>query len=129
MMSKDERFLNVMKGPKFGTSLKANMELYKRVGSCSLLLSIVEGKVDAELESRLEKESAQWREKLEKENDPKIKEVKEEEEEGDNKDMVCTNCTKKGDLKMCAKCQNAYYCCRDCQVQDWPQHKRRCVKV
>ena len=34
-----------------------------------------------------------------------------------------------GDLKVCAKCSIAKYCCKDCQSQDWADHKRICKKI
>ena len=32
-------------------------------------------------------------------------------------------------LERCAKCQDAYYCSRECQVAHWPEHKSRCKLV
>eukprot|EP00002_Diphylleia_rotans_P001603 TRINITY_DN10892_c0_g1_i1.p1 TRINITY_DN10892_c0_g1~~TRINITY_DN10892_c0_g1_i1.p1 ORF type:complete len:563 (-),score=106.72 TRINITY_DN10892_c0_g1_i1:68-1756(-) len=41
----------------------------------------------------------------------------------------CSACGKKVEIKWCAKCHTACYCSRECQVQDWPQHKQRCNSV
>lgn len=48
-------------------------------------------------------------------------------------DHVCGYCNAKSttyggivELKKCGKCMLAYYCCRDCQVSDWPRHKALC---
>ncbi|GFH57264.1 hypothetical protein CTEN210_13740 [Chaetoceros tenuissimus] len=43
----------------------------------------------------------------------------------------CTNCLRKDvdigfKLSMCSKCKSAYYCSRECQVEDWPRHKHLC---
>ncbi|XP_011200592.2 zinc finger MYND domain-containing protein 10 homolog [Bactrocera dorsalis] len=38
--------------------------------------------------------------------------------------MCATNAVKK-----CANCKNIYYCSKKCQQEDWPQHKRNCIKV
>ena len=45
--------------------------------------------------------------------------------------QICDNCLKKGvkrvaELSVCSKCKSAYYCSPECQVEDWPEHKRMC---
>lgn len=49
-----------------------------------------------------------------------------------NRVGVCFNCNvekDKADLKECAKCLFARYCNRECQVEDWPNHKATCKVI
>ncbi|CCM05818.1 uncharacterized protein FIBRA_08052 [Fibroporia radiculosa] len=40
---------------------------------------------------------------------------------------VCHNCGKiEGKLNICSRCHTAWYCSKDCQRVDWPNHKRTC---
>jgi len=40
----------------------------------------------------------------------------------------CFNCGSRENLKKCSKCQNTYYCSKECQVSDWKEHKKTCCK-
>ncbi len=40
---------------------------------------------------------------------------------------ACTYCGSRSTrLQYCGRCHVAYYCSVDCQLLDWPQHKRAC---
>lgn len=42
----------------------------------------------------------------------------------------CASCSHDGTTKPlsnCARCRITKYCCRECQKQDWPSHKKWCV--
>jgi len=45
--------------------------------------------------------------------------------------QICGGCLKwnSGDchFNMCGKCKLAHYCSVECQKQDWPEHKKKCV--
>ncbi|XP_055904700.1 zinc finger MYND domain-containing protein 10 homolog [Eupeodes corollae] len=42
-----------------------------------------------------------------------------------------TNCgvCKKVAEKKCSKCKTIYYCSRQCQLDDWPNHKKQCITL
>ncbi|KAF8554137.1 hypothetical protein OG21DRAFT_1509285 [Imleria badia] len=41
----------------------------------------------------------------------------------------CRACGKQGgSLSVCAKCKTVRYCSKECQVKDWKDHKKNCVK-
>jgi hypothetical protein len=44
----------------------------------------------------------------------------------------CTICRRRestrGDYKVCGRCKITYYCGVGCQTNDWPTHKKHCVK-
>ena len=43
---------------------------------------------------------------------------------------VCRYCTEfkeRSSLMVCSRCRIDHYCSRECQVADWPSHKRECV--
>lgn len=45
----------------------------------------------------------------------------------DIRKKICDYCkSEKNDLKICSKCKLCRYCDKECQVKDWPVHKRRC---
>lgn len=40
---------------------------------------------------------------------------------------TCSGCDQEAvGLRACARCRAARYCCRECQVAHWPQHKHEC---
>ncbi len=41
--------------------------------------------------------------------------------------QLCGVCSKKAST-YCSRCQNIYYCSRECQAQHWKEHKLQCVQ-
>lgn len=41
----------------------------------------------------------------------------------------CNTCNKRGKMKKCTQCKSTYYCSKECQIQDWKKHKKRCKKA
>ena len=39
----------------------------------------------------------------------------------------CTDFKERSSLMVCSRCRIDHYCSRECQVADWPSHKRECV--
>ncbi|XP_033635457.1 uncharacterized protein LOC117296566 isoform X1 [Asterias rubens] len=39
----------------------------------------------------------------------------------------CSKCGKKGTMKECKQCNNAWYCNKECQLANWSIHKQSCV--
>jgi len=54
-------------------------------------------------------------------------------EERDLRVRTCQCCGKAekrvGKLKSCTRCKAAFYCSKECQVKDWPSHKKICKKA
>jgi len=46
--------------------------------------------------------------------------------------MFCWNCTKRDEtlkgFKKCSRCKEARYCSRECQKENWPEHKKSCAR-
>ena len=42
---------------------------------------------------------------------------------------ICSNCQKSSSqMKRCSRCRESFYCCAQCQRDDWPVHKLTCGK-
>jgi hypothetical protein len=46
-----------------------------------------------------------------------------------SKNKVCTSCEKIGVMKTCSRCKNIQYCSKECQKNDWVNHRKICKKV
>ena len=46
-----------------------------------------------------------------------------------NSDCKCRSLSINTRLDKCSKCQDIYYCSRECQVAHWPEHRSRCKLV
>eukprot|EP00658_Telonema_sp_P-2_P027503 TRINITY_DN2121_c0_g1_i5.p1 TRINITY_DN2121_c0_g1~~TRINITY_DN2121_c0_g1_i5.p1 ORF type:complete len:226 (+),score=24.75 TRINITY_DN2121_c0_g1_i5:150-827(+) len=44
----------------------------------------------------------------------------------DEQDPACTVCGQASAAR-CSRCRQAWYCSRECQVQDWPSHRSQCT--
>ena len=42
--------------------------------------------------------------------------------------LVCFESGPEGTCKWCEGCRSAWYCSRECQAENWPQHKVVCTK-
>lgn len=40
---------------------------------------------------------------------------------------LCNSCFTEDGLKRCSSCKVARYCCGECQVSDWENHKLYCI--
>mmetsp|Transcript_13101 Transcript_13101/g.31978 ORF Transcript_13101/g.31978 Transcript_13101/m.31978 type:complete len:180 (-) Transcript_13101:21-560(-) len=52
--------------------------------------------------------------------------------EGEMRAELCEVCWKvcpKKQFKNCSRCQLEDYCCRDCQIKHWPEHKQNCKRL
>jgi zinc finger MYND domain-containing protein 10 len=47
--------------------------------------------------------------------------------EGLTEGFKCGKCQKQA-FKRCSKCKSVWYCSKECQVGDWPNHKSACNK-
>ncbi|XP_031554547.1 SET and MYND domain-containing protein DDB_G0273589-like [Actinia tenebrosa] len=44
--------------------------------------------------------------------------------------LKCSYCDKTVRfMKLCTQCRAILYCSRECQIKDWPSHKKKCTKV
>jgi hypothetical protein len=51
-------------------------------------------------------------------------------EEEEKESSGCSHCgAELSDPKRCTKCKSVRYCNRECQVADWPKHKKQCKKL
>uniref|UniRef100_A0A6C0I0E5 MYND-type domain-containing protein n=1 Tax=viral metagenome TaxID=1070528 RepID=A0A6C0I0E5_9ZZZZ len=55
-------------------------------------------------------------------------EIKKYVAESADKIHSCKNCNIETTEFRCGKCQKAYYCSKECQVENWKTHKPACKK-
>ena len=46
-----------------------------------------------------------------------------------NKEKRCAVCQKPNSRQRCSRCHNERYCGRECQVNHWPKHKKKCKPI
>ena len=47
----------------------------------------------------------------------------------DKLEHICALCPKTNNLKLCSRCQQVFYCCREHQISDWKIHKLDCKLI
>jgi hypothetical protein len=57
------------------------------------------------------------------------KDIKQLLKKGSTYQFHCAACEQETNSNLvCSRCKGVTYCCRDCQVKDWPAHKAACIK-
>lgn len=61
----------------------------------------------------------------------KGRETRKARKEGERMCANCSACSDEsgGKLLVCSRCKVICYCCRDCQVQHWKEHKEECINL
>ena len=51
-------------------------------------------------------------------------------QQGEKVEVLCNTChVSKPSMQRCARCNTIYYCSKECQRQDWKEHKQECVPM